>query len=395
MATITTTPVSSVRALETTTNPKAPVNRWFWAGVVFISVEIIALSGWFITGQAERTDPGPTPIPDWMQTVLGTWQLIGLPLALFTLWVGCIRPWRRTGRLTPTGMFTLSMFTVFWQDTLLNYVVTYCTYNAFFFNLGAWNSNILGWVSPYGHRVAEPLFWTLPVYVYLVVPWVLIGTWSMRKAKARWPGISNVRLFLIAFAWTAAADCVIEPLFMRLGVWTYPGAIDWLTINAGKYYQFPVYEAVFWGACCASWSSLLYFLDDRGRTVVEKGSETLKTTAKKNTAIRFVAFLGAVNAIFLVVYNVPAILFSMHGSEWPEDIVQRSYFTNGFCGPGTTYACPSPENPMPREGSARVGPDGELIPAGTPRCIATIPMSATDPNGVPLAGPAPNCPPVL
>ena len=394
MATITRTPVASAYKSLEGSKPKAPVRGWFWAGVVFLSIEVIALTGWFVSGDATRTDPGPTPLPDWMRIVLGTWQFIGLPLALLTLYLGCIRPWRRTGHLTPTGMFVIAMFTIFWQDTILNYLVTVCTYNAYLFNLGAWNSNIIGWVSPNGSLVAEPLLWTLPVYVYLVVPWVLIGTWTMRKAKARWPQITPFKLFMLAFTWTALADCIIEPLFMRLGVWTYPGAIQWLSINAGKYYQFPIYEAVLWGACCAAWSTLLYYLDDKGRTMVEKGADTLRVKPKQQTAIRLVAFLGAVNAIFFVVYNLPAQFFAVHGDSWPEDITKRSYFTNGFCGPGTTYACSDPQNPFPRVGSSRVGPDGEFVPAGTPRCISALPKSATDPNQVPLAGPAPNCPAV-
>ena len=101
MATMTRTPVASAYKSLEGSKPKAPVRAWFWAGVVFLSIEVIALTGWFVSGDATRTDAGPTPLPDWMRIVLETWQFIGLPLALLTLYLGCIRPWRRTGHLTP------------------------------------------------------------------------------------------------------------------------------------------------------------------------------------------------------------------------------------------------------------------------------------------------------
>ncbi len=51
---------------------------------------------------------------------------VGLP---FAIWFFFIRPWRRERRITLDGMLLLSMGLMFFQDPLLNYFNTWCTYN--------------------------------------------------------------------------------------------------------------------------------------------------------------------------------------------------------------------------------------------------------------------------
>jgi hypothetical protein len=75
--------------------------------------------------------------------------------------------------------------------------------------------------------------------------------------------------------------------------------------------------------------------------------------------VQFLALAGAINATFLL-YNVPAAISGLYASPWPEDITRRSYFTNGICGSGTTYACSGPAIPIPRPDSLHVTPNGEL-----------------------------------
>ncbi|MFP3467821.1 spirocyclase AveC family protein, partial [Leifsonia sp. SIMBA_070] len=84
----------------------------------------------------------------------------------------------------------------------------------------------------------------------------IAGCWVMRKVKARWPQISNVGLIGVVFAWAFLFDLVMEGLvLMPMGLYTFPGSIQSLSINAGTYYQWPVYEGVMWGGvqaglCC-------------------------------------------------------------------------------------------------------------------------------------------------
>lgn len=92
----------------------------------------------------------------------------------------------------------------------------------------------------------------------------------------------------------------------------------------------------------------------------------MKVRRAKQFWLRWLAFAGVFNVVFLAGYNVPWQWFSLKG-QWPTDIMQRSYFTNGVCVEGTSYACPGPNVPIALGShSLRVSPDGRLIvPKGT------------------------------
>ena len=120
--------------------------------------------------------------------------------------------------------------------------------------------------------MAEPLLMNAPGYSFGVLLCTMLGCWVMRKAKQRWPNISTLGLIGVVIVWTFFFDFVIEGLFlMPMGLFTYPGAIQSLSINAGTYYQWPIYEGLMWGGVQAGLCCLRYFTDDRGRTFVERG----------------------------------------------------------------------------------------------------------------------------
>jgi hypothetical protein len=86
----------------------------------------------------------------------------------------------------------------------------------------------------------------------------------------------------------------------------------------------------------------------------------------RKAGIRLLALIGLGNVLFFFVYNMPQGILGLYSSPWPQDILDRSYLTDGLCGPGTSYACPGPGVPIPRPDSAHLGPNGELmIPGAT------------------------------
>ena len=175
-----------------------------------------------------RVPGGPTDPPMYMKAFLtfnAILMCVGLPIAI---WWFIVRPWRRERRITLDGMLMVSMGLMFFQDPLLNYFNTWCTYNTWLWNRGSWSSDIPGWVSPEapGHQVAEPLLINAPGYTAGVLIITIFGCWVMRKIKARWPNISNLRLILVTYAFTFVLDFVMEAGFMLpFGLYTYPGAI--------------------------------------------------------------------------------------------------------------------------------------------------------------------------
>jgi hypothetical protein len=341
-----------------------PVLIWATLGGALLAFQLYVWLKWMTGPNFERVLPGVTDPPMFMKTILTIWTCvicIGLPISLYYF---IVRPWRRERRITLDGMLLVSMGLMFFQDPLLNYFSTWSTYNTWMWNRGSWVQDIPGWQS-YGEpgaMMAEPVLMNAPGYSFGVLLCTILGCWVMRKAKSRWPNISTLSLIGIVVVWAFFFDLVIEGLFlMPMGLFTYPGAIQSLSINAGTYYQWPVYEGLMWGGVQAGLCCLRFFTDDRGRTIVERGLDNVRGGFIKQQFVRFLAIFAAVSAIFFIFYNLPAQFFAMHTDPWPEDLLKRSYFTMGVCGDGTDRMCPDPTLPMDRNGSGYINTEGQLV----------------------------------
>jgi hypothetical protein len=187
----------------------------------------------------------------------------------------------------------------------------------------------------------------------------------IRKARVRWPELSNAGLFALVFVPLAVINALVEMAFLRLGLYVYPSAWG-PTAFKGHYYQYPLIIAFLWGGCFwTAMTAVRYFKDDKGRTVAERGIDDVRATERQKTGLRLLALVGLVNAMFMV-FNIALMNVAARGGAWPDDVIKRSYLTDQLCGPGTSYACPGPAVPMARPRSAHIGPDGSLVvPDGT------------------------------
>ncbi|MDT5079205.1 MAG: hypothetical protein QOJ80_3842 [Mycobacterium sp.] len=340
-----------------------PVTIWAAVGGAVLVLQLYVWIRWITGPYFERVPAGPTDPPMYMKVMLTTNAVVmcvGLP---FVIWWFIIRPWVRERRITLDGILFVSCALFFFQDPLLNYFNTWCTYNTWLWNRGSWSSHIPGWVSPEspGRQVAEPLLINATGYGMVLVL-AIAGCWFMRKIKSRWPNITNLRLILVTYAAAFVADFVMEAGFMLpFGLYTYPGSIRSVTVFAGTYRQWPIYEGLMWGGVMTALSCLRFFTDDRGRTVVERGLDHVRGGAVKQQFVRFLAIFAAVSGCFFFFYNVPAQWIAMHSDPWPEDHLKRSYFNGGICGDGTDVPCPDPALPIPTKRSGFINIDGELV----------------------------------
>jgi Spirocyclase AveC-like len=364
-APVVTEPIARVAALGNRPGSTAkPVRAWAIAGGAILAFQLYVWIRWITGPYFKRVPAGPSDPPTLMKVVLLTWTaviVLGLPVGIYYF---IVRPWRRERRITLDGMLLVACGLLFFQDPLLNYLNTWSTYNSWMFNRGSWVQHIPGWVSygEPGRMMAEPLLMNAPGYSYGVLLCTILGCWVMRRAKSRWPNISNAGLIGVLIVWTFFFDLVMEGLFlMPMGLYIYPGAIKSLSINAGTYYQWPVYEGLMWGGVQAGLCALRYFTDDRGRTFVERGLERVQGGFAKQQLTRFLAIFAACSMFFFVFYNIPAQWFAMHQDPWPADIVKRSYFLMGICGDGTDRLCPDPALPVPGKNSGYINPDGKLV----------------------------------
>ena len=271
------------------------------------------------------------------------------------------RPWRRERRVTNDGLLCLVCWTMFWHDTLTNYLVHYTTYNAAFFNLGSWDRHIPGWSSPHGNLVIEPTIFVCSAYMWVVFGGVLIGSGFMRRVRSWRPETSNLQL-------VAAHLPLLRHLRpLRRGQLHAARFLDLPRGDQGAHdlrralLPVPLYEPLLFGATWTGFTCLRYFRNDRGQSSVERGSEELRTGQGRRTFLRFLALAGACNAIFIVTYDLPINIIAVNGSAWPHDIKNRSYLTDHLCGPGTDAACPGETIPFPHRGSDYVGVTGDLV----------------------------------
>ncbi|HWI42364.1 MAG TPA: spirocyclase AveC family protein [Nocardioides sp.] len=344
-----------------------PVHIWAVIGALFLALEVYVWIKWVSGPYFTEVPSGPDDPPMYMKVPLvanAVLVWVGLPVGI---WFIVIRPWLRERRITLDAMLFAGTGLMFFQDPLLNYFNTWCTYNTWLFNRGAWTSEIPGWVSPEepGLQVPEPILTNAPGYAIGVLMLTIAGCAIMRLIKRRWPGITNMRLILVTYAIAFVFDFVMEALvLLPTGLYTYPGAIRELSFNAGTYYQWPIYEGFLWGGVQTALCCLRYFTDDRGRTVVERGLDRVKAGFAQTQLARFLAITGACSMCFLVFYNVPVQWFGMHADPWPKDHTDRSYFTGGICGQDSRAGdvpCPDPKLPIPTKRSGYVNTDGQLV----------------------------------
>jgi hypothetical protein len=139
-------------------------------------------------------------------------------------------------------------------------------------------------------------------------------------------------------------DFVFEMLLILGKVEFYGSVYGPLTLFAGTNHQFPLYEALFWGVFWTGATALRFFVDDRGRTLAERGVDELDIPPRRRTVIRQLALIGATWTCITVLYNLPWNFAGAQADTFPDN--PPSYFLNGICGPDTPVPCPSGDSPI-------------------------------------------------
>lgn len=340
-----------------------PIIGWAVLGAIFLGCALYLLASWILSGEAVRQPPGATPVPMYTKIFLNILQVafpVGLVLAAYRF---LVRPWMRERRITSDGLLCLAFALLWWQDPLADFMGPWSIYNTYPLNFGSWLGRVPGVLFPQAAKLAEPLLLTIPSFLAFLFPLIVGINSGMRRVQARWPNLSNFWLIAGLLIFCTIFDFVNELFCVWAGWYTFPGALKGWSLFSNQYIRFPIYEAILIGIVFTLFACLRYFKNDKGETIAERGSDRLRSMGVAKTVIRFLALTGAVNVIYFCAYNVPAQYFSVNSDDFPKSITDRSYFIGDICGPGTTYMCPGPKVPIPRRDSARVGPDGKLVPA--------------------------------
>lgn len=353
-----------------------PIKVWAFVGAVCLAFQVYVYAKWITGPYFEEVPSGPSEPPTAMKAALTIWLLASVAGALVCLYWFLVRPWRRSRTVSTLGLFCIAWPLAYWQDPLANYTNTLFTYNSWLPNRGSWANEIPGWSSPGdpGAMLPEPAMYVAPAYISAFLLLSLAGAWGMRRAKARWPRLTKPQLLGVTFVAFFLIDFPVEILWTRMGLYSYPGAPGW-TIGEGHYYQLPIAEMLVAALFFTAISSFMYFRDDRGNLLIERGIDSVRATPAQKVGLRLLAATGATNVGLLIFYSIPVNLVALHSEEWPEDVQKRSYLTDYLCGEGTSRACPSSSLPIFKDGkTVTIDPDGKLV----------YPPGATPPASVPF-----------
>jgi len=329
------------------------IKSWFTVGCISFAFMFYVIFNWV-------TAPyfGPTVLPPGVEVPLQfkigghAVEVIMSLVWLYFIYTQIVKPIRESGQPNTLGLCGVGFFFAIFWDPSMNFIQQGCVYNPYLFNLGFLSAEIPGWMSPNANRLPEPLLAWAGGYPGFLIWGCLFGLACMRWAKAKAPGINNVKLAVVGVFGTMVFDTVLEILLIRVtGIYAYPGSIRAMSLWGGHWYQFPLYEGLLFGGWWGLVTVLLYFKDDKGLTWVERGVEKIDLCKRSNFfkgMMRAVAVVGFCQLVEILIYVFPMSIITMNADPFPDDT--PAYFTvgTGMCGPGTGQACPRPDLPIQR-----------------------------------------------
>jgi hypothetical protein len=340
------------------TSAAAPLKLFATLGAGWVLLIGYVFARWLSSDYFGPTPPGPDPLPSssfWFIRILEG----GMTLTtLWLIWECIVKPLRRDGAIDTDGLLVITWFTLWFHDTLLNWTVHVFSYNAHAVNFGNWTQEIPGWLSPRSNLVPEPVLALGLSYIGQCTMGAWCAMYAMQYVKERWPRSTNPQLIAVGLFTGMFLDWASEHTMISFQLMAYLSTVPSLTLFPGELYQFPLYEAFFFGGVIGFTGVVMYFKDDRGLMWAERGIDKLRIARARGmrTLLRWLAMMGLFHTVMFFFYSVPMQLFSINGGPFPKDV--PSYLLNGICGEGTPYPCASPLEPIPRR-SAPVPPAAE------------------------------------
>jgi Spirocyclase AveC-like len=176
------------------------------------------------------------------------WYLRGLEalsaastVFLFGLFV--IRPLIRECRMSFDGKLVIGMMIGYFWEPMVNYYNFTFAFNAHGVNFGTWANFIPGFSYPHQAYLPDGTLYAMPQYVYSGVLLSLIGAWWLRYAREHITRFGPMGRWIGLFFGLAPIWMPFEYVFFILPkVWIYESVVPSLSLFAGTWHQFPIYE---------------------------------------------------------------------------------------------------------------------------------------------------------
>jgi hypothetical protein len=312
-------------------------------GAVLLCFELYLLLAWIGGPNFQEVSSGPSEPPTWMKIAIRSTEVACVLLAAALIHRFVVRPWRRERRVPFDGLLVLAALGTSLYDPLNSYFHNWFAYNSYFVNYGTAMVEVPGWQSynQPGEQIAWPIFFIPPLYAAMFLGVVAFGCFLLRWSSARWPQLPTAGQLLICFAAMFVGDAALEgPVVMRLGFYDHTG---WsLAFLDSHYGHNALKNIVFVAVCLTATSWLRFHRNDRGETLVERGSSRLGDTGLKANGVRFLAVYAAMQAILFFGYHAPVAIGTQlqPDNPWHENMVENSFLNDHLCGVGTPRDCP-------------------------------------------------------
>jgi hypothetical protein len=332
------------------------IKWWAFVGLSWLVFQLYVWGSWVVSPDFAlvQAPTGEDAKHFWTKV----FEVCSVAVAIAAVYYYTLRPLIRERRLTTDGLIIGVMPWLCFQDPFGLYAAPWWNYSAHFTSFGNWMNQVPGALAPNAHFIPEPIFAVSTFYVYLLGIPLLIILAAMRAWKRHFPASSPMTIFMVGIGSGFVYDIIVEGLGCQVGIWAFTGAIRDYSIFGGHWYQFPLYEMVFWGGMSGLLANVMYWTNDKGQTFVERGIEKLKMSPASKGLFRYLAVLGVFQSILLIAYSMPIQFFAMNGDGVPEDT--PAHLRTG-CGPGSAYACVEPGMPINRVGDRMDGQPGMVL----------------------------------
>ena len=290
-----------------TENQRGPATVWAVVAVVWIVVAVQAVVRWVLSDDfAPAPVLGPDQMAAWHLVALRIFEVASIGVLVFFLWVAVINPIRKTGKLSLDGKFVLGGLVAFVGDAFLNSQHLLFAWNANNINTGVWTRFLPFHDVASSSRYAESVIWGAPMYVYFCAGVAMMAGPMVRRLRLRNPAITTVKLFAAVWLFDFMFDLVLENVIIRLTQgYAYAQSFGPLTLWAGAWYQFPVYESILVASLGSVYTWMRTMAQDhpQGLCPAERGFERFPEGLQ--TTVRTLAVIGLCSAATLLVDHLP------------------------------------------------------------------------------------------
>jgi hypothetical protein len=294
-----------------------PARIWAGLGVVFLAIQAWILGQWILVEGIHMTFDRNADIS--AGRAAAVWGVQGLTAALWiVVVVVLVRQCRRERRLTFDAVIAIGFTLCAWQDPLLEWFkpTFFHSYYSLQFNPN-WGPYLPGWDHPGLHQpITLAVFPGVLAYTVMITC-VWIQGWLTNWVAQRRPHWGTPRILAACLLAGLAVVVAFEAVAISTGIYTYPLAIQPLSLWGGHWYQYPVTEMISWALFLTAATMMRHKLYTQDITPhIFRGAEI--RPGRRNTWIRLLAGIGFAN-VLMITYVITNAALSFLGGPIPAD----------------------------------------------------------------------------